>query len=253
MLFFTARKCIWAIFPRCFFQPQKNAFGWCFLDVFLYPPKNISRWFSLDVFFKESGWFWFSLVFSPLGKRAFGCAYLYGCHNWTVWLFAFPKTLQKSSDPCGGEMKNIICNAKQCAHAFRIKASELWVAHRGRRVSQRRRQPVSVEKSIYIYINTYVNILCVWISYENTWSQVKLSWLISDLQGFGKLHYLAGSEWPASGKSCPFSTTDRRESEKVHGGQKGGPQSQSIWIGQNGCWVQARCVLCCFQALPPWN
>ena len=58
----------------------------------------------------------------------------------------FLKTLQKSSDPCGGELKNIICNAKQCARAFKIKASELWVANRGRRVSQRQRQPVSASE-----------------------------------------------------------------------------------------------------------
>ena len=49
-----------------------------------------------------------------------------------VWLpqlnyvtIAFPITLQKSSDPCGAEMKNIICNAKQCAHTFRITTFEL--------------------------------------------------------------------------------------------------------------------------------
>ena len=48
------------------------------------------------------------------------------------------KTLQKAFDPCGGEMKTIICNAKQRAHTFGITTFELWVAHCGRRVSQRR-------------------------------------------------------------------------------------------------------------------
>ena len=122
MLFSTPEKCFWVIFPRCFFHHQNKASGrfWFSLVICPPPPWKKSIWLCLLVLYN-----------------------LYGCHTWTVWLFAFPKTLQKSSDPCGGEMKNIICNAKQCAHAFRIKASELWVAHRGRRVSQRRRQPVS--------------------------------------------------------------------------------------------------------------
>ena len=108
MFFFTTRKCIWAIFPRCFFHHQKNAFGR----------------------------FWFSLVFFSLPREKehlvefFGSVQLVWLPHLNCVIICFFKALQKASDPSGIEMKKIIC-----ARAVRITTSELWVAHIGWRVS----------------------------------------------------------------------------------------------------------------------
>ena len=118
MLFPTPEKCFWAMLSGCFSLP----------------PKNISRWFSLDAFFTPRTK---HLGDSDSLAVDIGSLQLVWLPQFSCVTICFLKTLQKASDPCGGDMKTIICNAKQCAHTFRLATFELWVAHCGRRVSQR--------------------------------------------------------------------------------------------------------------------
>ena len=108
MFFFTTRKCIWAIFLRCFFHHQKkNIWAFLILPGFFSPPREKEH---LVEFIGSV-----QLVWLP--------------HLYCV-IICFFKALQKASDPSGIEKKKIIC-----ARAVRITTSELWVAHSGWRVS----------------------------------------------------------------------------------------------------------------------
>ena len=119
MLFLTPEKCFWAMLSRCFSLPQKNI---------------STRWFSLDAFFTPRTK---HLGDSDSLAVDIGSLQLVWLPQLSCVTICFLKTLQKASDPFGGDMKTIICNAKQCAHTFRLATFELWVAHCGRRVSQR--------------------------------------------------------------------------------------------------------------------
>ena len=81
----------------------------------------------------------------------------YGKGSWTlaVCLYAFLKPWKKHLT-CGQvhEWHHMLYQACTCSHAFILKASKTWDAHRRRRVAQRQRQPVSV----YIYTPHSIHI-----------------------------------------------------------------------------------------------